>query len=105
MQSDRRHATAPPTPFPASPPKPHAKRGRPAAEPIFWLRAEKDGTTLILTLTGELDWAVIGHIEGALEQNRGRATERVVFDLRALTFIDIAGLRTILELAMSTGST
>jgi anti-anti-sigma factor len=63
----------------------------------FSLEVERDGTTLCLRLAGEFDWAVIGHVEGALEKARGTPTEHIVFDLRALDFLDLAGLGTILK--------
>ncbi len=63
----------------------------------FSLEVQRDGTTLSLRLAGEFDWAVIGHVEGALEKARGVATEQIVFDLSALEFLDLAGLKTILR--------
>lgn len=63
----------------------------------FSLEVERDGTTLCLRLAGEFDWTVIGHVEGALEQARGVPTEQIVFDLSALVFLDLAGLKTILR--------
>ncbi len=51
----------------------------------------------MLALSGEFDWSVIGHVEGALEQARALAVGQVVFDLRPLEVIDLAGLRAILR--------
>ena len=62
----------------------------------FSLEVQRDGTTLCLKLAGELDWAVAGHVEGALEKARGMTVEHIVFDLSALEFLDVAGLGTIL---------
>lgn len=67
------------------------------SQAYFSLEVQREGTTLRLNLAGEFDWAVIGHVEGALEQARGAATEQIVFDLSALEFLDLAGLRTILK--------
>lgn len=63
----------------------------------FSLEVQRDGTTLCLKLAGELDWAVAGHVEGALQKARDKAVEHVVFDLSALDFLDLAGLETILR--------
>ena len=63
----------------------------------FSLEVEREGTTLCLKLAGEFDWAVAGHVEGALEKARAVAIEHVVFDLSALEFLDLAGLNTILK--------
>jgi anti-anti-sigma factor len=64
----------------------------------FQLAVETQGHTLFLRPSGEFDLAAVGRVENAL----GRvfevaATSRVVFDLRRLTFLDSAGLRTILN--------
>ncbi|MBA2440551.1 MAG: STAS domain-containing protein, partial [Thermoleophilaceae bacterium] len=65
-------------------------------ELCFSLKTERDGTTLCLKLIGEFDWAATGHVEGALENARCLPLEHVVFDLSALTFIDLSGLKVIL---------
>jgi anti-sigma B factor antagonist len=64
----------------------------------FQLAVEEQGSTLFLRPRGEFDLAAVGRVENAL----GRvlevaATSRVVVDLRRLTFLDSAGLRTILR--------
>ena len=66
-------------------------------EACFSLDSERDGATLCLTLAGDLDRGQIGRVERALEATRDKSVEHVVFDLRALTFLDSAGLRTILR--------
>jgi len=54
-------------------------------------------STLHLRLTGEFDIAGVRAVENALDRlDQAPAPRRVVFDLRGLTFLDIAGLRTIL---------
>jgi anti-sigma B factor antagonist len=63
----------------------------------FSLASERDGTTVCLTLAGELDRGAIGQVEGALETARELPLKHVVLDLSALTFLDVAGLRTILK--------
>ena len=53
--------------------------------------------TLHLRLTGDFDMSGVPAVENALDRlDEAPAPRRVVFDLRGLTFLDIAGLRTIL---------
>lgn len=66
-------------------------------EAFFGLATHRDGTTLRLVLAGEFDWAVVGHVEGALASVRALPLEHIIFDLANLTFLDLAGLRTILH--------
>jgi len=63
----------------------------------FGLGVEREGTTLYLRLSGEFDRACIARVEAALERISERLTRRVVFDLQGLSFLDVAGLRTILR--------
>ncbi|MGH8571395.1 MAG: STAS domain-containing protein [Gammaproteobacteria bacterium] len=63
----------------------------------FSVETQRDGSTLLLSLAGEFDWVVTGHVEGALESVCEIPIEHVVFDLSALTFIDITGLKVILK--------
>ena len=63
----------------------------------FRIRVEEKGTTLLLHLSGELDWACIGHVEAALERISEIRAKQVIFDLEKLQFMDSAGLRTILR--------
>ncbi len=73
-------------------PRPLARGGHP-----FRLGVRRDGTTLDLRLTGMFDWRCVGRVEAALERFAGEQTRRVVFDLRALGSLDMAGLRTLLR--------
>jgi anti-anti-sigma factor len=81
-----------------------ALEGRGRVEPAvpsvdrFQLAVEEQGRTLFLRPSGEFDLAAVGRVENALGSVfEGAATSRVVFDLRRLTFLDSAGLRTILK--------
>ena len=62
----------------------------------FAMQVEEQGSTLLVRLRGELDRACIARVEVALE-HVSRFTRRVVFDLRRLSFLDVAGLKTILR--------
>lgn len=63
----------------------------------FALAAEQLGTTLHLRLAGEFDLACVGRVEATLERASDARTKKVVFDLTELSFLDLAGLRTIIK--------
>ena len=53
---------------------------------------------MYLRLMGEFDLAAVGRVENALDRVfQAPTTRRIVFDLRRLIFMDVAGLRTILR--------
>ncbi len=60
------------------------------------LGVSQQGATLYLRLSGEFDRACVKRVEAALARAAAR-TRRVVFDLRGLSFLDLAGLKTILS--------
>lgn len=69
---------------------PHASR--------LVLVVEESDRTLHLRLTGDFDSASVRTVEHALHRVCEAAPpRRVVFDLRGLAFLDMAGLRTILR--------
>ncbi len=63
----------------------------------FCMAVEEHGSTLHLRLTGEFDLAAVGRVEAALEHVSEAHTRQLVFDLRQLSFIDSAGLHTVLR--------
>lgn len=67
-------------------------------EGSFSLASERDGTTLSLKLAGDFDHTACGQVRDALEAARQGRLENVILDLSALTFLDLAGLRTILTM-------
>ena len=67
------------------------------ASPLL-LAVDESDSTLRLRLTGEFDKAGVGAVEKALGRlSEAHAPRRVVFDLRGLGFLGVAGLRTILR--------
>jgi anti-anti-sigma factor len=69
----------------------------PAETPLI-LAVEESDRTLRLRLTGDFDDAGVGSVEHALDRlSEAPAPRRVVFDLRGLVYLGLAGLRTILE--------
>jgi anti-anti-sigma factor len=64
----------------------------------FQLAVEEWGSTLYLRLMGELDVGAVGRLQNELDRVfEAYPTRRVVFDLQLLTFLDAAGLGTILR--------
>src|SRR3954447_23768964 len=62
------------------------------------LAVEESDSRLRLRLRGDFDLAGVGAGEGALDRlSPPPAPKRVVFDLRDLDFVDLAGLQTILR--------
>ena len=67
------------------------------ASPLI-LAVDESDSTLRLRLTGDFDSEGVGSVEHALDRlSEAPAPRRVVFDLRGLAFLGLAGLRTILE--------
>ena len=65
---------------------------------ILDLSVHETGGTLLVRLDGEFDLAGVGMVENALDRmSRQPPLARVVFDLRELQFLDLAGLQTILR--------
>jgi anti-anti-sigma factor len=59
---------------------------------------EESDATLHVRLAGEFDLAAVPLVEQALDRlTRAPVLRRVVFDLTAVCFLDLAGLRTILR--------
>jgi anti-anti-sigma factor len=64
----------------------------------FGLAVKESGTSLHLHVFGEFDRSGVGRVEQALDRLAEAPVPRLlVFDLRRLTFLDLAGLRTILR--------
>jgi anti-anti-sigma factor len=67
------------------------------ASPLL-LAVDEADSTLRLRLTGDFDLAGVGAVENALHRlSQAPPPRRVVFDLRGLASLDVAGLRTILR--------
>ena len=67
------------------------------ASPLM-VAVEESDSTLRLRLTGDFDLAGVRAVEHALDRLRqAPPPRRVVFDLRGLAFLGLAGLRTILR--------
>jgi anti-sigma B factor antagonist len=61
------------------------------------LTVENYDSTLLVRLGGDLDLATVGRVTAALDQLKIERTTRLILDLQELSFLDLAGLRTILH--------
>jgi anti-anti-sigma factor len=61
------------------------------------VRVERYATAAVLHLSGEFDLCGVGPVERALDRALGAPTDRVVFDLRRVSFLDLCGLNTLLR--------
>jgi len=64
--------------------------------PTFECQASREPDHARLSLYGELDIAAATAFEAALEELERERPERLVLDLRGLTFLDSTGLRALL---------
>jgi anti-sigma B factor antagonist len=65
---------------------------------IFEMGERRDGETVVLVLTGELDLDTVGDVEQRLAELR-TAGRTVRLDLDGLTFMDSTGIRLLLSAA------
>lgn len=66
----------------------------------FELTLRRDGDIPILSLSGELDIAVVGRLDQGLAPLEEHRPAVLVLDLRELSFMDSSGLRLVLEADM-----
>ena len=71
--------------------------GRPARPGPLRLIIDDSGSTLVLRIGGDFELAGIGQVMAALDRVDVAHTTQLVFDLREVAFLDIAGLKTILR--------
>lgn len=61
------------------------------------LTIEESAPTLVLRIAGDLDLSGIGRVMAALDRLENAAATQLILDLRDVTFLDLAGLKTILR--------
>ena len=62
----------------------------------FSVARRRAGDTVVVVPEGEIDLATVDTVQAELDMAAGESA-RVVLDLRAVTFIDSAGIRLVLE--------
>jgi anti-anti-sigma factor len=65
--------------------------------PSFDVSVEQQGVTALLQVRGDFDLQAIGHVEAAVDGALLSRARRIVFDLSGVTFLDLAGLMTVLR--------
>src|SRR3954454_18112861 len=65
--------------------------------PQFAVTLREVGTTSEITVEGDLDISTVAELRAGLHDALQREPERVVVDLRPVTFIDSSGLRCLIE--------
>jgi anti-sigma B factor antagonist len=63
----------------------------------FAISAASEGDSRVIRIEGELDLADCPRLERALEEAEASDAARIVLDLEKLTFIDVAGLHSLLN--------
>jgi anti-sigma B factor antagonist len=58
----------------------------------FTCNVTPEGDHVIVAPRGDLDMATVGAVERELQRLRGSGADRIVLDLRGLTFMDSSGL-------------
>ncbi len=69
----------------------------PAGSASAWLEAQDEDGTLVLRIFGELDVTSADDVRSNLDAALGSETERVVFDLGGLEFMDSSGIALLLS--------
>lgn len=64
---------------------------------ILQISAAWRGTQLILRVSGELDLCSAPYLRQALDEAAAQTPARVLLDLEGVSFIDVAGIRAILD--------
>jgi anti-anti-sigma factor len=65
-------------------------------QPEFSVMRRRAGDTVVVVAEGEIDLATVDELQTALHA-AGEGATQVLLDLRAVTFIDSAGVRLVLE--------
>jgi anti-sigma B factor antagonist len=72
------------------------RRAQPAHEHLR-VTIEQHATVAVLRVSGEFDLDAVDRVERSFDQAIDALTDRVVFDLRGVSFLDLCGLRTLLR--------
>lgn len=70
---------------------------RPGTPPPFRLGFDPHRATIVVTAHGEIDIATAAEVSGRLREVMEAGFQRVVLDLREVSFIDSSGLRAVIE--------
>jgi anti-anti-sigma factor len=71
-------------------------RAQPVHQPVR-VTVEHHATAVLLRVSGEFDLCAVDHVERLFDRAVDGCTDRVVFDLRGVSFLDVCGLKTLLR--------
>ena len=69
---------------------------QPIREPVR-VKVEHRATAVLLRVSGDFDLCAVDHVERLFDRAIDARTDRVVFDLRGVTFLDVCGLDALLR--------
>jgi anti-anti-sigma factor len=72
------------------------RHSAPAPDPVR-VSFERHARVALLHVSGEFDLGAVASVERALERAVDGPTDDVVFDLRAVSFLDVSGLKTLIR--------
>jgi len=75
----------------------------PTEPPTLTVEVRPDRERVIVAPFGEIDLGTVGMVRERLEELEAAGFEKLVLDLRGVTFIDSTGLRLVLDEARNTG--
>jgi anti-sigma B factor antagonist len=75
-----------------------------AAHPLLTIESESQADAHVIRIAGELDLGGCPDLDSALQVAERSQADRIVLDLEALTFVDSAGLGTILRASRRSAS-
>ena len=74
-----------------------SKHRRARAVPPLEVRVEQRASVAVLHISGEFDLRAVAPVERAFDRALRGPTERIVFDLRGVSFLDLCGFETLLR--------
>jgi anti-anti-sigma factor len=66
-------------------------------DPDFSITTEQRGDTLLIRIAGPFDLGAVGRVENAVDRALRPPAQSILFDLGDATFLDMAGLGTIIR--------
>ena len=73
------------------------RRPEPPAHPPVRVDVDHYATAVVLRVTGDFDLCAVNRVERSFDGAVDALTDSVVFDLRAVSFLDLSGLETLLR--------
>ena len=68
-----------------------------STERPFDITTRRDGDSVLVVLSGELDLATAGQLDAAIRDAEETDIDRIIVDMSAITFVDSTGLSVLLD--------